>query len=96
MKIDAIRISVFETQSHSPPFQLAEEELRSGQRRWLRRPVNLPGAAQDHLHVLHVHTDAGIEGVCTVGDARYRTMRAATWRNCASWRWARTRSTASG
>jgi len=71
MKIDAIRISVFETKGHSPPFQL-EEEVRGGQRRWLRRPL---GAARDHLHVLHVHTDEGFEGVCTVGDARYRTMR---------------------
>ena len=26
-------------------------------------------------HVLHADTDAGIEGVCTVGDARYTTMR---------------------
>jgi L-alanine-DL-glutamate epimerase-like enolase superfamily enzyme len=72
MKIDAIQISVFETQSLSPPFQL-DEQVRGGQRRWLRRSL---GPAQDHLHVLHVRTDEGIEGVCTVGDARYRTMRA--------------------
>jgi L-alanine-DL-glutamate epimerase-like enolase superfamily enzyme len=26
-------------------------------------------------HVLHVRTDEGVEGVCTVGDARYTTMR---------------------
>lgn len=75
MKINAIRLSVFETKTLSPPFQL-EEEVGRGQRRWVRRPAQLPSAAQDHLHVLHVHTDAGIEGVCTVGDARYRTMRA--------------------
>jgi len=71
MKIDRIGISVFETKSHSPPFQL-EEEVWGGQRHWLRRSL---GTARDHLHVLHVHTDEGIEGVCTVGDARYRTMR---------------------
>ena len=71
MKIDSIYTSVFETKSHSPPFQLVEE-TRGAHHRWLRQPL---GAAPDHLHVLHVGTDEGIEGVCTVGDARYRTMR---------------------
>ena len=71
MKIESIRISVFETKSHSPPFQLVEE-TRGAHHRWLRQPL---GTARDHLHVLHVRTDEGIEGVCTVGDARYRTMR---------------------
>ncbi len=27
------------------------------------------------MHVLHVFTDEGVEGICTVGDARYTTMR---------------------
>jgi L-alanine-DL-glutamate epimerase-like enolase superfamily enzyme len=72
MKIDSIRISVFETRSHSPTFQLVEE-TRGARRHWLRQSL---GAAKGHLHVLHVHTDEGVEGVCTVGDARYRTMRA--------------------
>ena len=70
MKITEIRISVFETKSLSAPFDL-EQEVYKGRRRWVRRPL---GAATDHLHVLHVRTDEGIEGVCTVGDARYRTM----------------------
>lgn len=30
---------------------------------------------QGEIHVLHVKTDEGIEGICTVGDARYTTMR---------------------
>jgi len=72
MKIDAIHISVFETKSLSAPFELVEER-HGARRRWTRQSL---GAAQDHLHVLHVHTDEGLEGVCTVGDARYRTMRA--------------------
>ena len=71
MKIDSIHISVFETKSHSPPFQLVDE-TRGAHHRWLRQSL---GVAQDHLHVLHVRTDEGLEGVCTVGDARYRTMR---------------------
>jgi L-alanine-DL-glutamate epimerase-like enolase superfamily enzyme len=71
MKIDSIRVSVFETRSHSPRFQLIEE-TQGAHHRWLRQPL---GPGQDHLHVLHVRTDEGIEGVCTVGDARYRTMR---------------------
>jgi L-alanine-DL-glutamate epimerase-like enolase superfamily enzyme len=72
MKIESISISVFETKSDSPPFQLVEQ-TRGAHHRWLRQSL---GPGRDHLHVLHVRTDEGIEGVCTVGDARYRTMRA--------------------
>ena len=38
----------------------------------MRRGV---GQTTEQVHVLHVKTDEGIEGVCTVGDARYTTMR---------------------
>jgi L-alanine-DL-glutamate epimerase-like enolase superfamily enzyme len=71
MKIQSIHISVFESRALSGPFQL-DETVQGARRRWHRRAL---GAARDHLHVLHVRTDEGIEGVCTVGDARYRTMR---------------------
>jgi len=76
MKIDAIHISVFETKNLSPPFQLVEA-TRGAHRRWLRQPYARSPAERGtgHLHVLHVRTDEGVEGVCTVGDARYRTMR---------------------
>ncbi len=33
------------------------------------------GKSAEQIHVLHVKTDEGVEGVCTVGDARYTTMR---------------------
>ena len=45
MKIESIRISVFETKSHSPPFQLVEE-TRGAHHRWLRQSL---GPGQDHL-----------------------------------------------
>jgi L-alanine-DL-glutamate epimerase-like enolase superfamily enzyme len=76
MKIKSIHISVFETKTLSPPFQLVEE-ARGANRRWLRQAHarSTGERVTGHLHVLHVRTDEGVEGVCTVGDARYRTMR---------------------
>ncbi len=70
MKIDNIYISVFDQPSNTGRFDLWEE-VSGAERRWRRKPHS---QAQGHIHVLHVHTDAGIEGVCTVGDARYTTM----------------------
>ena len=71
MQIDEIKISVFDAPSATGPFDLAEE-VKGGAKRWIPIPR---GDARGHLHVLHVATDEGVAGVCTVGDARYTTMR---------------------
>ena len=71
MKISDIRISVFELPGNTSRFDL-EEEAAAGHRRWQHKHHS---RTSEQIHVLHVHTDAGIEGICTVGDARYTTMR---------------------
>lgn len=71
MKIERITLSIFELPSNTGQFDLVED-VRGAHRRWRRQPN---GSRRGELHVLHVHTDAGVEGVCTVGDARYTTMR---------------------
>ena len=73
MKVERIELSVFELPSNTPRFALDEERLPDGRRRWRRRRVHTP---VDEIHVLHVWTDDGTQGVCTVGDARYPTLRA--------------------
>ncbi len=71
MKVTAINISVFDLPSNTALFDL--EEVPYGRRtRWQSRGQ---GRAGSEIHVLHVLTDEGIEGICTVGDARYQTMR---------------------
>jgi L-alanine-DL-glutamate epimerase-like enolase superfamily enzyme len=72
MRIERIDLSVFELKSNTSCFDLDEVQLADGRRSWRRRHV---GARVDQIHVLHVHTDDGLEGMCTVGDARYTTMR---------------------
>jgi len=71
MKIEDITLSVFELPSNTGQFTLVEE-IHGAQRRWIRRHHSRRAG---ELHVLHVRTEEGIEGVCTVGDARYATMR---------------------
>jgi L-alanine-DL-glutamate epimerase-like enolase superfamily enzyme len=71
MKIDKITLSIFEQSGNTGRFNLVEEGTNA-QRRWRRQHHS---KLQSEIHVLHVHTDSGIEGVCTVGDARYTTMR---------------------
>jgi len=71
MKIETITISVFEIPGNTARFDLVEE-VKGAQRRWVRRHHS---PAQEQLHVMHVRTDEGVEGICTVGDARYTTMR---------------------
>ncbi len=71
MKITDIRLSVFEFPTQTPFFNLEREAL--GSREVWRSVPTRPHPTE--YHVLHVYTDEGIEGVCTVGDARYTTMR---------------------
>lgn len=71
MKIESIRLSVFQMSNNTGRFNL-EAQTRGAHRRWVRKPHS---SADAHIHVLHVRTDEGIEGICTVGDARYTTMR---------------------
>lgn len=72
LKIRALNVSVFELPANTGRFQM-EEVGQGARRRWVRRGA---GQTTEQVHVLHVKTDEGIEGVCTVGDARYTTMRA--------------------
>lgn len=72
MKIERISLSRFELINTTPPFDLFEEVVGS-RRRWTRRTVK--AAKNAEIHLLHVYTDDGIEGISTVGDARYTTMR---------------------
>lgn len=72
MKISEVILSVFETQSNTGLFELQEAPAGDDRTRWVRKGHSTPTR---ELHVLHVRTDEGIEGVCTVGDARYTTMR---------------------
>lgn len=71
MKITEISLSVFELPTNTGRFDLAEE-THAASRLWVRAGR---GGGTEEIHVLHVRTDAGVEGVCTVGDARYTTMR---------------------
>jgi L-alanine-DL-glutamate epimerase-like enolase superfamily enzyme len=71
MKIETITLSIFELPGNTATFDLVEAE-QGAQRRWL--PTRQQ-RTQEAIHVLHVRTDEGVEGVCTVGDARYTTMR---------------------
>ena len=71
VKITDIRLSVFQLPTQTPFFNLELEPL--GDRNVWRSVPTRPHPTE--YHVLHVDTDEGIEGVCTVGDARYTTMR---------------------
>ncbi|MCB0124610.1 MAG: hypothetical protein KDE58_20285 [Caldilineaceae bacterium] len=72
MKIEQILLSVFAVPGNTARFDLTEDVRNGADRRWL------PTGHQqrdEEIHLLHVRTDDGIEGICTVGDARYTTMR---------------------
>ncbi len=71
VKIQAITLSIFELAGNTSTFDLVEE-THGATRRW--RPTNQQRTTEE-IHLLHVHTDTGIEGICTVGDARYTTLR---------------------
>ena len=72
MKITDLSISVFELPTNTPYFNLKLQE-RGNRHVWRSQPI---GNQPDQIHILHVRTDQGVEGTCTVGDARYTTMRA--------------------
>lgn len=71
MKITEIILSTFELSGNTAYFDLVEE-MQGARRRWQRKQHSRP---DEGVQVLHVRTDEGIDGVCTVGDARYTTMR---------------------
>ncbi len=72
MKIAGVSISSFELPTNTAICNMVEVPY-GRRRRWQQQKYsNQP----DVIHVLHVLTDEGIEGMCTVGDARYTSMRA--------------------
>ncbi len=71
MKIESIHLSVLDLPGRSSLFSLARAR-EDGRFYWRSRTL---GPAESEIHVLHVRTTEGIEGVCTVGDARYSTLR---------------------
>ena len=70
MKIDAVEISVFELPIHPESIQLIGIDTDSGYQ-WQRGGATR-GLAP--VQVMRVRTDAGVDGVCTVGDWRYTEM----------------------
>jgi L-alanine-DL-glutamate epimerase-like enolase superfamily enzyme len=72
MKIQEIKLSVFEVKSNTGLFKMEEVDAGPGRSRWIREGQ---GSQTREMHVLHVLTDDGVEGVCAIGDARYTRMR---------------------
>ena len=71
MKITEITVSVFEMPRETRLIDMFEEGP-AAKRKWVSRPRG--DKASGPMHVLHVRTDQGIEGTCSVGDVRYTTM----------------------
>ena len=71
MKIEAIHLSVLDLPGRSSLFSLTRSR-EDGRFYWRSQTQ---GPAETEIHVLHVRTTEGIEGICTVGDARYSTLR---------------------
>lgn len=71
MKIESIRLSVLDLPGQTSLFSLVR--TREGNRFYWHKQT--AGSAEAEIHVLHVRTTEGVEGVCTVGDARYATLR---------------------
>ncbi len=71
MKITDVKLSVFQLPTQTPFFNL--EQMPWGNRQVWRSAPSTPHP--DEYHVLHVLTNEDVEGICTVGDARYTTMR---------------------
>ena len=66
MKIKDIKISEFEIKDNTPYFK-----LRKIDNSWEKYDLR---SSLGYAHVMHVITDDGLEGICTVGDARYTTI----------------------
>ncbi len=66
MKIVDIKISEFHLKSNTQHFK-----LRKVGTSWEKSDFESPVGK---MHVMHVMTDVGLEGICTVGDARYTTI----------------------
>ena len=75
MKIEQISISVFEQKTNTAYVDMVETALGASQRWQVKHQRQSEAQSQKQIHVLHVLTDSGVEGVCTVGDARYPTMQ---------------------
>ena len=71
MKITEITISVFEFPREKRLIDVVDDG-HAADRKWAGRSRG--AKSEGLLHVLHVLTDEGIEGVCTVGDFRYTVM----------------------
>lgn len=70
MKIAQISLSVFELPAASRRFHL-EDAGHTSALAFVRRNE---APRREEIHVLHVLTDEGVEGICTVGDVRYARM----------------------
>ncbi len=68
MKITSVTLSVFELTAVTRRFRLEPDGAR-----W---KTAFEPRGREQIHVLHVMTNEGLEGVCTVGDARYTQMKA--------------------
>ena len=66
MKITDIKISEFSISDNTPFFKLKN---KNGS--WEKYDIK---KSLGSIHVMHVYTDEGLEGICTVGDARYTTI----------------------
>ena len=86
MRIRDVTISAFEVDTVTPLIDMAQvgngSDARwhpwrsAGGATWWRRHAvaTQDGRQTEPVHVMHVRTDDGLEGVCTVGDVRYRVM----------------------
>ncbi len=73
MKITQITLTILHLPGNTSLFSLEEQGIGLD-RRWVPRSQ---GRADEHIHLLRVQTDESIEGICTVGDARYTQLRRA-------------------
>ena len=73
MKISSITLTVLQFPGNTSLFSLEEQGI-GVDRRWIPRSQ---GQADEHIHLLRVQTNDGVEVICTVGDARYTQLRRA-------------------
>ena len=72
MNIEMISLTVLDLPGRTSFFSLARSH-EDGRFYWRSQSR---GPTETQIHVLHVRTSNGVEGVCTVGDARYSSLRA--------------------